>query len=149
MQALSRLVSWVGNFHPAVVHFPIALLLAGLLAEAIAWTTGRESYQMAGRYCAVLGAWSALLAVGLGWCMAGFHWIDEDWPLMTRHRWIGSATAAGALTLLCLMPTPGRLLSSRTANRAYRFVLIVTAVLVGISAYLGGLLVWGPDHLAW
>jgi len=148
-QAVSRLVSWVGNFHPAAVHFPIALLLAGLLAEVIALTTGRQSYQVAGRYCAVLGAWSALLAAGLGWCMAGFHLIDQDWPLMTRHRWIGTATAVGALALLFLMPTPGRVLPSRTANRAYRLVLLIAAILVGLSAYFGGLLVWGPDHLAW
>lgn len=145
---LERLAHWLGNFHPAAVHFPIALLLAAFLAELISILTGSQRYASAGRYCLVLGALSAVLAGTLGWFMGGFQWTDGDWIMMTRHRWAGTFTALLSIFLLILCPLSARP-DAKVSKRLYRMTLFVAAALVGITGFLGGVLVWGADHMAW
>lgn len=147
---LRRLTGWLGKFHPAAVHFPIALLLAALLAEVISILTGSQRYASAGRYCLVLGALSAVLAGTLGWFFGGFHLIDDgSWrSLETRHRWAGTVTALLSIGLLILCRLSARP-DARVSKRLYRVTLVVTAGLVGFTGYLGAALVWGADHMAW
>ncbi len=54
------------GFHPAIVHFPIALLIAGLFLDLIGLITKRPNLLLAGWYNLVLGAISALGAVASG-----------------------------------------------------------------------------------
>lgn len=145
---LWRLTSWLGNFHPVSVHFPIALLLAACLAELIAVLTGTQRYASAGRYCLVLGALSAILAGALGWCMGGFRWSDGDWLLLTGHRWLGTFTALLSVILLALCPRSARK-NAKVSRRLYRATMLVAAGLVAVTGYLGGVMVWGADHLSW
>lgn len=145
---LQRLTRWLGRFHPAAVHFPIALLMAAFLAELIAMLSGSQRYASAGRYCLVLGALSAVLACALGWFWEGFKWTDGDWVLMTRHRWAGTFTALLSLLLLILCPISARP-DAKTSKRLYRVTLFITVALVGLTGFLGGVLVWGADHMAW
>lgn len=145
---LERLTHWLGKFHPAAVHFPIALLMAAFLAELIAMLSGSERYASAGRYCLALGALSAILACALGWFWEGFKWTDGDWVLMTRHRWAGTFTALLSIILLILCPLSARP-DAKTSKRLYRVTLLITVALVGLTGFLGGVLVWGADHMAW
>ncbi|MEZ6192640.1 MAG: DUF2231 domain-containing protein [Phycisphaerales bacterium] len=145
---LERLTHWLGKFHPAAVHFPIALLMAAFLAEIIAMLSGSQRYASAGRYCLALGALSAILACALGWFWEGFKWTDGDWVLMTRHRWAGTFTALLSLILLILCPVSARP-DAKTSKRLYRVTLLITVALVGLTGFLGGVLVWGADHMAW
>ena len=143
-----RLTHWLGKFHPAAVHFPIALLMAAFLAELIAMLSGSQRYASAGRYCVVLGALSAILAGALGWFWEGFKWTDGDWVLMTQHRWAGTFTALLSVFLLILCPLSARP-DAKVSKRLYRVTLLVTVALVGLAGFLGGVLVWGADHMAW
>ena len=145
---LGRLTHWLGKFHPAVVHFPIALLMAAFLAELIAMLSGSQRYASAGRYCLVLGALSAILAGALGWFWEGFKWTDGDWVLMTQHRWAGTFTALLSIVLLILCPMSARP-DAKGSKRLYRVTLLVTVALVALTGFLGGVLVWGADHMAW
>lgn len=145
---MMQLISWLGAFHPAVVHFPIALLLVALPAELIAVMFRSEKFAAAGRYCLVLGALSAVVAATLGWCMGGFKLTDGGWGMMTQHRWAGTIVALLAVWLLILCPLSARP-GARVARRLYLMSLVVTAGLVGVTGFLGGALVWGTDHLSW
>lgn len=145
---LMRLVAWLGAFHPAAVHFPIALLLAALPAELITVVGRSKKFATAGRYCLVLGALSAVVTAGLGWCMGGFRLIDGDWGIMTRHRWAGTGVALLAVWLLVLCPLSARP-EARVARRLYLMSLVLTAALVAVTGFLGGAMVWGTDHLSW
>jgi uncharacterized membrane protein len=56
------------NWHPMIVHFPIALFLVGFLLDMIGWLTKKDSLKTAGLVLVVLGALGAGAAVvtGLG-----------------------------------------------------------------------------------
>lgn len=56
------------NWHPMIVHFPIALFLVGFLLDAVGWWAKRDGFKTAGLTLVVLGALGAGAAVvtGLG-----------------------------------------------------------------------------------
>ena len=54
------------GFHPAVVHFPIALFIAGLLLDLIGLIRKDKSMLLAGWYNIVLAALSAFAGIGTG-----------------------------------------------------------------------------------
>lgn len=148
----NRLIAWLGKNHPMTVHFPIALLMAALLAEGLAVLTGREHFAWTGRFCAVLGGVAAVAAGVLGWFFGGFHltdgkWADGEW-LMTTHRWVGTSTALCGLLVAVLAVKSGRAGGERFRRR-YRVGLVVSAGLVGAAGFFGGALIYGIDHLVW
>ncbi|MCB9907496.1 MAG: hypothetical protein H6830_07250 [Planctomycetes bacterium] len=132
------LLRWSGRFHPIVVHFPIALLVAALLAE-LGGKLGRLRQSAAtSEFCLWLGALGSLPAAGLGWALGAngsYHAGELDW-----HRWLGVATAA--LSLLALFVF-------RRYPKLRLPGLFLLAVLVGITGHLGGELTYGDDWLNW
>jgi uncharacterized membrane protein/mono/diheme cytochrome c family protein len=138
---LEKSLTWTGKFHPPVVSFPIALLSAAALAELFLFCTGRPFFAAAERFCLWIGAWSAVVAAGLGWCHAGVHLSDSSW-IMTTHRWLGTGTACSAVLVL--------LVSEWSQRRwARRVVLFAVVGLVLATGFFGGALVFGLDHYAW
>ncbi|HKK70291.1 MAG TPA: plastocyanin/azurin family copper-binding protein [Candidatus Krumholzibacteria bacterium] len=141
-----RVISWLGTFHPPVVHFPIGLLVAAALAELLAMS-GRwhETSLHAARFCLWLGAASAVVAAVLGWFFAGFRITDGAW-MLTAHRWAGTALAVGAVVVVA-MGERARL--ARTGPRAYRVALFVLAVVVLATGFVGGAMIYGLSAHAW
>ena len=91
----ANLVTWLGKFHPSSVSFPIALIIAALVAELLASATGRPLFDHAGRFCVWFGAIGAVVAVTLGWRFAGLVLANGD-AVMTTHRWLGTSAGVGA-----------------------------------------------------
>jgi hypothetical protein len=80
----------------------------------------------------------------LGWFAGGFHLTDASWVLVT-HRWLGTTTVAWSGLVLLLSEVscwPGR---PRT-RMWFRVTLIVVTVLVGVTGFFGGAIVFGLDH---
>ena len=132
----SPLVHWVSHFHPLIVHFPVALLTAALLAELLfrIWPTGQSD--RAANFCLALGALAALPSAGLGWLLAantthpGF---DLD-----LHRWLGTSTAVLAIFVWWgTRRWPGKRLP----------LLLLVAAIVGATGHTGGTLSFGADWL--
>jgi len=144
---VSNLVAWIGKFHPATVHFPIALLSLAALAELLFLFTKNSGFQFTARFSIALGAASALLSGTLGWCLAGLHLSDPNW-VMTTHRWLGTSTVVVALAALAASEMRCRRKNSRM-NFWYHPLLFTGAVLVMTTGYVGGLLVFGLNHYAW
>ncbi|MAG56203.1 MAG: hypothetical protein CMJ83_07935 [Planctomycetes bacterium] len=132
----------VGPFHVVLVHFPIALVLAALLAEVLYLVSGSAGLRTAAALCLGLGAASGVLAGYSGWVLAEACTEAE----VADHRWTGVATVC--LTVLawgCLAAS--RRGKQRWATLLYRLLLLAAAILVGISGHLGGVIVHGADHL--
>jgi len=135
-----RLISWLGTFHPAVVHIPIGLLLAALIGEVLLMATGQPVYTSIVRYCIWIGALGALLAVPLGWFSAGFQLTDAK-EIITTHRWVGTSAAVWSIPLLFILSATKEG-GSRTLLRA---ALVIGVGLVAYNGYLGGLIIHGLD----
>jgi mono/diheme cytochrome c family protein/uncharacterized membrane protein len=142
-----KLLGWLGRFHPATVHFPVALLTAAAVAELLGMATGKRSFDAITRYCVWFGALTAVAAGVLGWLLGGFSLTDASWILMT-HRWLGTSTVACAVLVLGLSELSHR--SDQRRNRiGFRIVLFAGAILVLVTGFFGGAVVNGLDHYTW
>jgi mono/diheme cytochrome c family protein len=142
-----KLIDWLGRFHQAAVHFPIALLTAAGLAEVLRMAQGPPTLATVARFCIWLGFLSAGVAAPLGWFQAGFHLADES-PILMAHRWLGTATLASA-GLVLLLSEASRRADSSLMRGWYRLVLFGVCGLVLATGLFGGFVVYGPEHYRW
>ena len=136
-------MSFIGKFHPLLVHFPIALVLAAAAAELVVIATSRKAWHTVAVANIRAGAVMGVVTAITGWLFAASPLVDATRSL-EWHRWLGMAGAAGAMGAALLS---SRLHVSSRAAFVYRFTLFVTALLVGITGHLGGALVWGTRFL--
>jgi mono/diheme cytochrome c family protein/uncharacterized membrane protein len=144
---LGKLIPWLGRFHPAAVHFPLALLTAAAVAELLRLLTGKPAFDAVSRYCVWFGALTAVVAGLLGWCLGEFRLTDASGVLMT-HRWLGTCTVASA-GLVLVLGEASRRPDRRRTRLAFRVTLLVVAVLVLVTGFFGGAVVYGLDHYTW
>ncbi len=131
---VKRTVRWLGQFHPAVVHFPIALFLAAAAAHL-------AGSLPAAIFCLRISALTAPVAALFGWFNADFaSFSSKSAQLLAWHRWLG--VAAGILPIvawICLKRYPS----------ALRLFLILGSLIVLAAGALGGALTHGIDHYIW
>ena len=142
-----KLIRWLGKFHPPVVHFPIALLTAAAVAELLRLVTGKPAFDAISRFCIWFGTFTAVVAGILGWFLAGFRFTDASWAMM-MHRWIGTFTVAFAVLVLVLSEMSRHPARHRT-QVGFRVTLFVVAVLVSVTGFFGGAVVFGLNYHAW
>jgi uncharacterized membrane protein/mono/diheme cytochrome c family protein len=145
--SLEKPIEWLGKFHVAAVHFPIALLLAAGMAELLRMLTGKPAFEAASSYCLWFGTAMAFVACTLGWFRGGIRLADDS-RITAMHRWLGTGTAACAVFLLGLWEL-NRFTRGRPAQVAFRVGLLVIAALVLVTGFLGGAIVYGLDHYSW
>jgi plastocyanin/uncharacterized membrane protein len=133
---------FLGKLHPALVHFPIALLAVAALLEGIQIVRRRAGPSPATLPLAFLGAGAAVISSLLGFLLLGFEGMEGG--LVELHRWAGlsaTAAAAAAAPLLAIGRTrPPTLWVGRVG-------LVVGSMLVLGAGFLGGELVFGRNHL--
>ena len=147
-----RLLNWAGKFHPVSTHFPVALLLTAVLAEALAWWLRRSEWMFLVRFLVVLGALSSVPTTVLGWL--NVFPLVKDNPSETvslatiyrLHQVLGTATCVWALVcavLVCISDCE----EGSAARRRFRGALLLGAFAIGIVGFLGGVLnAGGLDH---
>ena len=141
-------IELAGRFHPLVVHFPIALLLAAVLAELLFALRGRAALRSAMRFCLGLGALAAVVAGLLGLAAArGRSFPGELSEAFDRHRAVGIATAVLAVACWALGLRATSSSASTALLRGWRALLALTAAALVYASHFGGVLVFGPDHL--
>lgn len=145
-----QLLIWLGKFHAASTHFPIALLMVALLAEGLAWKLKQDSWLLIVRFLTITGSASALLTATLGWFNGYFSSYGSGsgaW-IYNWHRWLGTITAVWSVVcavLICLAECE----EGSPERRRFRGALMLGAVLVSVVGFLGGALVFGIDHYKW
>lgn len=152
LSATGRFLRFLGKFHPATVHFPIAFLVGALLAELWHVATGREGMKSALRFCLWLGALTAPPAALFGWLHA-HHSGYADWTSFSNiplavHRWLGVATTCSAWVALIFAE-----LRDRRENPGIRmwlhWSLLVAALLAALTGFFGGLVTYGLEHYSY
>ncbi len=137
---------FAGRFHPLLVHFPIALLLAAALLDLAAlWRARRPGAVFpspASRVVLVLGALSAIGAVVTGYALGTSG--GYGGPVFERHLYFGVwvALAASLAVLTRLLVQEGRFW-----RVAYASLLAATAMVLAIAGHLGATLTHGEGYL--
>lgn len=149
MPFAKRLFRWIGRFHAVSTHFPVGLMMVAVLAEALGWWTRRESWMQTVRFLIIVGALGAVGAATLGWINACFtSYVGSSVRILFWHRWMGTFTAVWAVTCATLSVLSECKEGSPERQR-FRGALLLGAVLVSVSGFLGSALIYGLDHYAW
>ncbi len=140
-------VPFLGRLHPVIVHFPLAGIPVALLGFLIWLRTGRESFARAD----VPALFIATIAAGGAWYTGGIahesmRFSESMEVIAGRHDTVSTIILVVVLCLSAL-----RIWRWNRMTGAWRWVygggLAVAAVLLGITGFLGGSLVFGPGHL--
>lgn len=126
------------SLHPAMVHFPIGLLLAATLAELIGLARPSNRLTAAVSVLTWGGAAGAVVAVIFGWIHTGL-WLGGD-ATMHWHRWTGTGLAVAAIAAVVL--------ERRSDRRSFRVMLLLIAAVLCAQGYWSGELAHGPNHLS-
>jgi len=142
----------IGYFHPAIVHFPIALFIVGGVCAFLSYFLGPRC-QTTAFQCVTIAATAAVLTAVMGWSFADTQgypaWnkmlsnnATHDETNFFMHRWLGTLTAV--LGVVCvLFGLMARRYKSDGLGHAWRLGAIVLAALVGMVGHQGGELVYG------
>lgn len=141
-----RVIAWLGAWHPAVIHFPIALPATVALLELLAWFRRKPLYVANNQILLAIGVAGAFVAASVGWAGAGLPSVEDDWAL-TIHRWLGSAIPFVLLLLWNLGRHAERAETGRR-SRSYCIVLAVTVVIILTQGFIGGEITHGANHMA-
>jgi len=127
---------FIGRFHPLLVHLPIGILL---LAVLLHYLSKKEKYHLitpAVRIALFWGMCSAIASAISGFLLSKTAEYEE--PVLSRHQWLGIATAAVALLAWVL---------HKRNNRHLQWMLPLLVLLIVITGHLGGSLTHGSDYL--
>ena len=142
----------IGYFHPAMVHFPIALFLVGGVCAFLSYFLGSRC-QTTAFQCVAVAAVSSVITAVMGWSFAetqGYPAWDKmiatnathEETNLFFHRWLGTLIAV--LGIACvLVGLMARRYKSNGLSHAWRLGAIVLAALVAIVGHQGGELVYG------
>lgn len=127
----------LSEVHPALVHFPIALLPVAIGADALGLVTKNRELYPVGRIGIMLAAASAAVAGVFGFIAQEEVDIDDETrPILQTHRTLNIA-ALGVVTALAI-----RRAAQKRPGAGYLLAGLAAIATVGVSAYLGGKLVY-------
>ena len=134
-----EILNWFGRFHPAFVHFPIGLLVAGVIFHwiAIRRPTWKGAEIVPSLY--LIGFITSAIAAFAGWMLAQEGGYDME--TIFRHRWLGILMVVISF-LLWRMTRKGEL--SAKGSKWLGAGLVFGLLLTG---HLGGEMTHGEDYL--
>jgi len=133
----------LGELHPAIVHFPVALALTAFVAEALVMIRKQGWYADAARFMIIAAAATALPAALAGFAAASAEEIAPAWAgAFAVHR------VAGLVTPPLAVLAAGLAESTRRSGQIweqilYRVFLALAAAGAAVAAVAGGLLAHG------
>ena len=142
---IPRFFTFLGRFHPLILHLPIGWILLAVLLETQRLPLLRDWLPPAGAslktFIIMLGAISSFVAVILGWMLSYSGGYDTE--LLQRHFTAGLLTAVGAnLSFISrLLPFP------RAETIVYPILLVATAGALTLAGHWGASITHGSDYL--
>jgi uncharacterized membrane protein len=128
--------------HPAMVHFPIALITIALLYELLNFIVRKKEFEIVSKWVLLFGAIGAVFAVisGLLAETSAEH-TEAAHQIIEMHKLIGIL-----VTITAIILSAWRIFVKETLFYKYRIIYVVLFILVfifmGIGASLGGKLVY-------
>jgi uncharacterized membrane protein len=128
--------------HPLTVHFPIALLFTSVFFDLLGILTGKKHFNQTGWWLLILGLVGGIVAAGFGmWTEEQVEAMGVPEAAVDRHEAFALTTMAvfAALTVIRWR------IRARWSSRdrvIYLFVAMVGLLLLGITGFYGGELVY-------
>jgi uncharacterized membrane protein len=139
-----HVLAMIGNLHILLVHFPIVLVLCAAGAEFWGLRSRDPRATFLSKFCLIAAACFALPVAATGWVHAWEGYGSTQPMNLLLHRWLGTGVATGIVLLALVEEWVMREVSW------FRFPLIVIgALLVIVTAHLGGMLSHGANFLSW
>jgi len=129
-----------GRFHPLLLHFPITLLL--LLLIILFFRSHWKHLQGFDELFGIILLHAVLFATVTA--ISGIILSTEndyDPALLTRHRWLGGATAIISYLCWLVYMRPG------ISFRLFQVMMLICTALLVIGSHNGGILTHGEDYL--
>ena len=127
------------NLHGGSTHFPVGMMIASVLFDALAYFLNREPYKRdlhaAGFYTLLLGAAGCFAAVLSGLAISGWKSFGAG-TLAKHHDFVWPAF--GLMIALAVWRLVVRGDATRPAFGIYLAFAALTAVLMGAAGYWGG-----------
>jgi uncharacterized membrane protein len=140
---MNGLIREIGGFHPALVHFPVALVLTALVAEALYMGRKAEWCAHAARFMLVAAAWLSVPSAVAGFAAAESETIPAALEgAFAIHRIAGVVVPVLAV-LACALGEGARRSGQVWEQGLYRVVLLLAAAAVLVAGLYGGELVHG------
>ena len=154
------MVEFLGNLHPAAVHFPVALIVAAAAAELAASLKKDPGLAGTARVVLAIGADFGVVAVVLGFMASSDTVFAPELKFSLDAHRISGIAAAGMAVLATSLAWGSRSAgaagpghagaegSSDPARRTlYRVILVLALLAVLIAGYFGAEVSHGPGHL--
>jgi uncharacterized membrane protein len=137
---MTALIEKLGALHPALVHFPVALVLTAAVAEWLYATRKSQFFGDAARFMIAAAAWVSIPAAVAGFAASsGRTFPPELQGAFTLHRIVGITTPV--LAILTAGLCEGTRRSGQVWEQALYRVFLALAVASTVAAgFYGGLL---------
>ena len=146
----ARVWHFQGLFHPAAVHFPIALLTVSTFFVLLSFVRPATCEPVA-FHCLWIGAMGSVVASASGWAYAVHEGYGPSFSFdlfnsaIDRHRWLGIAVSILAVALI-----PIAIYVRRRKDFGMRLMWLLGSLLmlagVSITGFQGGELTYGEGH---
>lgn len=139
----------LARVHPVLVHFPVAGIPLALLGLVVAIVSRKPAFAAADVPPLLLAALAAVAAVITGNIAHDtMRFSSSLHEYVQWHQYAGTTVMILVLVLSVMRVWRWNRLTGRWLW-VYGSGLLLASLLVGLTGYLGGSLVFGPDHLAW
>ncbi|MDQ2658086.1 MAG: hypothetical protein M3Y60_11760 [Bacteroidota bacterium] len=143
---MDLITSFLGRFHPLLVHLPIGILFLAFLFECLSF---KPEYRKLKKAIQPALFWGSVFAIAAA--ITGFFLRQEggyEEALANRHQNSGIITAVLSLVVYVLRPKVKHWVDRRIARKRVKLVLLSSLMVsLLITGHLGGSLTHGEDYL--
>jgi uncharacterized membrane protein/mono/diheme cytochrome c family protein len=137
-------LTFLGRFHPLLVHIPIGFLFVAFMLEVFSRLQRYRELRHAVTFILLLGMISAAVSAVMGYFLSMGGGYEAD--TLLRHQWLGIGVAVLALLAYVLKQNADRRPGFPGA-RAYFPVFVLTVLCTMGAGHYGGALTHGSDYL--
>lgn len=141
-----KIIKWLGNFHPILLHFPIALITMAVVSELLFFRYRKQLFIQASRFMIVAAAVTAIPTALTGFAFSyGADYEGLQASYFWWHRFFGIFTTLLAIITAVFRELPSQKLPYFKA--AYYLCLFLLFISVNVTGFFGGSLTFGIGHL--
>ncbi|QEC52932.1 putative membrane protein [Anseongella ginsenosidimutans] len=140
---MEEIISFIGSWHPLLVHLPIGMLIMAFLLEWVARKEKYAAFRPAVPAILLAGSIAAILSCVAGYFLSlggGYNETTLAW-----HKWLGILVAAAATFAWLLKRFPTLLPRMNTLHFP---LLVFLMLLLTAAGHYGGSLTHGSDYLS-